>query len=328
MRKFFQEFKFEFDSMFNIHRQSIALLFAIPMLYTLLFAGLFYRNSVTNVPIIICNLDAGTHGRSISRDLFDTPEISVVAMESNPFEIENQMEKFGASGAIVIPRDFSKKINELQPTSVELILNNSNTVLGGTVLRAVQSVVAAHNAIVTVNQRAAYGWDLYQSQSAMISMSSRVLYNPTGGYIDFFLATLIIHAGQIATVFVLAPSIVIEKRFRGSEILDRLTAYLTSKLILYSTFELVTISICLGAAIGGFGMICRGNFFRDSRADSIIHHSHGFLRLDVCSERVCIVDRKFISRRNHSKYSSCSLRFVRFSVESRIDSRCGGCRSI
>ena len=260
MRKFFQEFKFEFDSMFNIHRQSIALLFAIPMLYTLLFAGLFYRNSVTNVPIIICNLDAGTHGRSISRDLFDTPEIEVVAMETNPIGIETQMEKFGASGAVVIPRDFSKKINELQPTSVELILDNSNTVLGGTVSRAVQSVVAAHNAIVTVNQRVASGWDLYQSQSAMISMSSRVLYNPTGGCIDFFLAALIIHAGQIAAVFVLAPSIVIEKRFRGSEILDRLTAYLTSKLILYSTFELVTISICLETAIDGFGMICRGNF--------------------------------------------------------------------
>ena len=140
MRKFFQEFKFEFDSMFNIHRQSIALLFAIPTLYTLLFAGLFYRNSVTNVPIIICNLDAGTHGRSISRDLFDTPEIEVVAMETNPIRIETQMEKFGASGAVVIPRDFSKKINELQPTSVELILDNSNTVLGGTVSRFVSEL--------------------------------------------------------------------------------------------------------------------------------------------------------------------------------------------
>ena len=86
---------------------------------------------------------------------------------------------------------------------IELIVDNKNTVLSGTASRAVQSVVGAHNSTTVVNRRMAAGWSSAQAQGAL-NLSSRMLYNPTGGYIDFFLAALIVHSGQIAIVFTMA----------------------------------------------------------------------------------------------------------------------------
>ncbi len=140
----------------------------------------------------------------------------------------------GARGAIVIPNDFSEKISRGESVSVELIIDNTNTILGGTVTRAVQSVVATESAEILAVDRIAAGWNTYQAQTARLSLSTRVFYNPTGGYSDFFLTVLILHSVQIALVFGIAPSIV-EEKLAGAK-------------------------INLAAGIKFFGITCRGNF--------------------------------------------------------------------
>ena len=86
-------------------------------------------------------------------------------------------------GAVVIPKNYSKEINGTGSTSIELIIDNTNRSVGGTVAKAVQSVLS--------------------NQNTNFNLSLRTLYNPTGGYIDFFLAALIMHSTQIAIVFAL-----------------------------------------------------------------------------------------------------------------------------
>ncbi|MBR1398410.1 MAG: ABC transporter permease, partial [Selenomonadaceae bacterium] len=86
-------------------------------------------------------------------------------------------------GSVVIPKNYSKEINGTGSTSIELIIDNTNRSVGGTVAKAVQSVLS--------------------NQNTNFNLSLRTLYNPTGGYIDFFLAALIMHSTQIAIVFAL-----------------------------------------------------------------------------------------------------------------------------
>ena len=119
MKEFLRELNDCAASMFTINRQGVAILIFLPIIYTLLFGGLFYKNSLTNIPVIICNLDDGSAGRSLVEDFMNTPELKVISVEGDALDDEN--------------------------------------------------------------------------------------------YTDFFLATLILHGGQIATIFVLEPSLAIRK---------------------------------------------------------------------------------------------------------------------
>ena len=140
-----------------------------------------------------------------------------------------------------------------------MIIDNTNTVLGGTVTRAVQSVISTESAEALVNNRIAAGWDVYQAQNAMMTLSTRIFYNPTSGYSDFFLTVLIIHSAQIAIVFLLAPEFSSEKQ-RRPEIFEKPLEILSAKILIYTAVEAAVMAFCFSIGIKFFGLICRGSF--------------------------------------------------------------------
>lgn len=110
MKEFFRELNDCAASMFTINRQGVAILIFLPIIYTLLFAGLFYENSLTKIPVIICNLDDGSTGRSLVEDFLNTPELKVIAVEGDALDDEKFLREDTAFGVIVIPKDFSNKL--------------------------------------------------------------------------------------------------------------------------------------------------------------------------------------------------------------------------
>ena len=70
---------------------------------------------------------------------------------------------------------------------------------------------------------------------------------------------MILHAGQIATVFVLGPSLAIRKKYRGENLFRNSARCLGAKIFLYTLFESAVMAICLAIGIKFFGMICHGN---------------------------------------------------------------------
>ena len=229
----------------------LAILIFLPITFTVIFGGLFYKNLVTGVPIIAVNLDDGLKSQKVLRDLYDTPEVEVIAVEGDAANVTARMLEIGASGAVVIPKDFSQKISRGENVSVELIIDNTNTVLGGTVTRAVQSVISTESGEALVNNRIAAGWDVYQAQNAMMTLSTRIFYNPTSGYSDFFLTVLIIHSAQIAIVFLLAPEFSSEKQ-RRPEIFERPLEILSAKILIYTAVEAAVMAFCFSIGIKFF----------------------------------------------------------------------------
>ena len=74
-----------------ILRKTLSLLIVIPILYTLLFGGLFSQNMLTEVPIIICNLDDGFESQNLIQNLYDTPELKIISVETNVDDISKLM---------------------------------------------------------------------------------------------------------------------------------------------------------------------------------------------------------------------------------------------
>ena len=258
MQEFIQELQTEWRLLMDLHKRSAWIILCLPVVYTLLFGGLFYKNRVVQVPVMVCNLDEGSCGRSLIEDLRSTPELKIMGICDEPTDVIAD----GDVGVVIIPADFSKKISQGEPVQIASIVDFTNTVQGGEVSKALQDVVGSYSAEIAVKERIVAGWPAERAMSAVpIQLSSRSLYNPTGGYNDFFLVVLIIHALQIAVVFVLGPSMVLEKKRRGSKLRRCRWQCLTAKLLTYSLLELGIIGLCLGGALWFFDIICRADFW-------------------------------------------------------------------
>ena len=94
-----------------ISRKTLLLLIIIPILYTLLFGGLFSRNVLTEVPIIVCNLDGGFESQKLIQNLYDTPELKIIFVETNAEDISKLLLENHSFGAVVIPENYSKELN-------------------------------------------------------------------------------------------------------------------------------------------------------------------------------------------------------------------------
>ena len=259
MRTFSGEVEREILQLFQEHKRAALLLVAIPLLYTMLFGALFIRNTLTDVPIAVCNQDGGSASRQLVKSLQDTPEVSVYQLDGDITTSERLLQQDIVYGLVVIPHDYGEKLATGNAATVELVLNNANTVIGGAISRAVVSITNSHSAALVIQNRVAAGWQKSQAENVQLSVSNRVLYNPTGGYIDFFLAALIIHASQIAQVFVLGPSLVMEKKLRRSELRPHPVRFLAAKLLVYSIFGTVILAVCLAIGMGFFDMICHSS---------------------------------------------------------------------
>ena len=117
--------------MYNVHLRAAGLLLFVPLIYILTFGGLFYQNTVIKVPVLICNLDDGNRSQKLIEDLYDTQEIEVVGVEYTAADMNKFFIKDQIAGLVIIPKDYSKKINTGGNAVVELIADVKNTVLGG-----------------------------------------------------------------------------------------------------------------------------------------------------------------------------------------------------
>jgi ABC-2 type transport system permease protein len=235
--------------LWSVHKKAFWMIVFVPILYTLLFGSLFYEGSLTKVPIIIENYDDGAQGRRFEQAFYDTPEFIIVDSTAVSY------------GTIIIPSDFSKKLDRGDSVSIEVVIDNTNTVIGGSIMKSIQTIVATYNAGQEAMNRISVGWtpQVAQAEAAPVVLSSRSLYNSTGGYNDFFLVVLIVHALQIGTVFVIGPSMVLEKRRRRDKLLRHPWQCLAAKLVVYTAIETVTFVVCLSLAAIIFKLVLHGN---------------------------------------------------------------------
>lgn len=259
MKNFLRILNQELNYLFTFHKRAILMLCFIPFLYTLLFGGVFYQNTVLHVPIAICNLDDGKEGDIITKELTKISEVSVVTVNNDLEAQKNMLNKQEIYAIVVIPPDFSQKVNRYQSANIEAIANNTNTVIGKSTLTGIQGVVATYSAQKAVLNRVSTGSTLANS-SNQINLSVRNLYNSTGGYEDFFLMILVLHALQIATVFILGPMFVNEKKLLFNRIAKHLYTLLLVRTIVYTTLVTCIMFICTLFAYKAFDLIYRSNF--------------------------------------------------------------------
>lgn len=257
MQTFLSYVAYELGALVRVQRRSLAVLVFLPFVYTLLFGGMFYPNVVTQVPIGIVNLDEGPQGRDIVRELGSVPEVRVDLVATDEAAGQEALRQQSIRALVIIPPTFSHDITQYQGAKVAVLVTNTNTLLGGTALKAIQSVIGTYNVEVQTQQAMASG--LTRPMAPQIAMSLRSLYNSTGGYEDFFLAALIVHALQIGVVFTVGPMWYLDKHRRRQELRRHGLAVLAAKAAVYTVLETLILLVCLTGSSFFFGLTMRPN---------------------------------------------------------------------
>lgn len=246
----------EIVALFTLHKRGTAMLFFIPLLYTLLFGGLFAKNAVNEVPVAVSDLDGSAESRSLIRAFDDADALSILLVGSTE-ETKAAFRRGKVAAYVVIPQDFSERLLSASPVSVEAVVNNANTVLGSTAMNGVQAVVGTLSAERAAANRMSRGIpsEAAAAMAAPVQLSLRSLYNSTGGYNDFYTSVLIVHALQIAAVFTVAPMASIERRYRRRNV----PAFLRLPICAFLLSVLLTASMLLSVLVGVslFDMACR-----------------------------------------------------------------------
>lgn len=192
----------------------LAIMIFLPLLYALLLGGTYCYNKLLSLPVAVCNLDEGERGLELTQMLGEAEELSLVTGAASVEEAESAYARGEVLAYVVIPADFSEKASRGELATVELAADNTNVAWGAELMSAVQGAVGTMNAQLMAEARLKAGWSESEAAAVPLTVSTRYLYNATGGYNDYFLSLLALHAEQIALVFAVGPLVSGERRSR------------------------------------------------------------------------------------------------------------------
>lgn len=185
-------------------RSSLAILFGIPLLYTILFGTMYSANVVKNIPLAVYDQDQTASSRSLLQAFADSERYHVAAHVTSQEDLEKYLHCKGAVAALVIPADFSRDIKMSRSAAVLVMTNATNLMFANGVLSSSQEIVQTFSA--AAGQKLLEGINQPPAQALKtvypVRISLRVVDNPTTAYSSFILSGLTVNGLQIAIYLV------------------------------------------------------------------------------------------------------------------------------
>ena len=194
----------EFRALFKGRFATIAILFGVPIVYTLLFGLLYSANIVKNIPLVIFDQDQTATSHALIQAFADSERYDIVGQVSTQDDMEQFMHNNAAMAAVVIPAHFSRDIKLSRTAGLLLELNATNLMFANNVLSTYPEIVQTFAA--GVGQKLVEGMNQPPDQALKTAMpvriSVRIVDNPTVSYSNFILPGLSINGLQIAIYLV------------------------------------------------------------------------------------------------------------------------------
>ena len=211
MKKIFAIAKYEIANIF-LHdiRRGILLIFAASA-YLLLFSWLYLFGIVNHIPMLIVDQDNTAISRNLTQKFADSDAFEAVAWGDKLEDVESWFHTQGRhSAALVIPKDFGKKIQTETQSNVMLVVDASNIIVSS------NSNIAAFDIVQSFNQemgRKLIARDVSQVpylaelRLEPVKFNYRILGNPQLDYLRFFVFGLALIAMQQGILLAVAAAV-------------------------------------------------------------------------------------------------------------------------
>ena len=233
MRKILAVARKEFRQIARDRRSLLVLLF-VPAYFLLLY-GYALSFDVQHIQLAVHDQDRSQASRDLVDTFVNSGYFDLIAQVSNSHEYEVLIDRGDARVALVVPTGLQADLLAGRRTPVQIIINGDNSNTASTVmgyaLRAVQSASAPYQVQGSSRQ-----------SGGVVSVESRVWYNPELRSALFLIPGLIAYIGMISAVISTSLSVVREKE-RGTMEQIRMAPLRTGEYIIGKTLPYFAISL-------------------------------------------------------------------------------------
>ncbi len=163
-------------------------------LYPLLYGVIYMNETIHDMPIAVIDQSNSTHSRKLIRSLDATPDLKVAHMFSNMEEVKDAFFKRHIHGVVLIPADFSHKINRKEQATVSTYSDMSSFLYYRTMALGTNFAILEHGNEVKLerlNDMGIVGRDA-EVAATPFTYEDVILYNEPMGYASFLLPALLI----------------------------------------------------------------------------------------------------------------------------------------
>lgn len=187
---------------------SLAILFGVPAVYTVLFGLVYSANIIKDIPLAVYDQDQTAVSRSLVQAFADSERYEIVGQVASREELDGYLRDNRAMAALVIPPQFARDIKNSRPVHIVLELNASNLMFANNVLSTYPEITQSFAA--AAGQKLLEGINQPPVQAlataAPMRLNVRIIDNPTVAYSNFVLPGLTMN-GLLIAIFLVASTL-------------------------------------------------------------------------------------------------------------------------
>ena len=215
----------------------LAVIFSFPVLLLIMF-GYAVNFDVKNIKIAIYNQDRSELSRDFINSLNSSEYFNIVSIINSYDDVDKYLDQKIAQCVVVIPQDFSRKINTNQNTSIQFLIDGVDANTGSIIQNYMFAATSRFNQKVTAEILARNGLKGFTP----ISLETQFWFNPDLKTTRYLIPGLIAMILIVTAVITVALSFVREKEKGTMEQLN-VSSLKTIDLILGKTFPFVVIAL-------------------------------------------------------------------------------------
>jgi len=240
-------------------KKMFPIIFVAPVLQ-LIVLGYAANFDVERIPVAVCDQDKSEESSQYLDKYFSGRFFQRAVNIDKSAEIDSMLESGKIQGAIVIPSGFGRKIEKGESSSVQLIVNGSDTNYATNTFNYAAQITARYSTgiMLTKIERAGIK-DIPQ-----ITLEQRLLFNPELRTKDFMVPAIMGLILMIITVLLTSMAIVREKEMGTIEQLIvtpiKKAPVLAGKLIPFMVIGFIDVVLVTAVAVFLFGIPFKGSY--------------------------------------------------------------------
>jgi ABC-2 type transport system permease protein len=237
-----------------------AIVFLAPVLQ-LVFLGYAANMDVNEITLTVYDQDKTSHSRMLIEDFQSSGYFTITGYVSGYDELTESLDYGTAAAAIVIPKDFEKKIKRKENVKLQAIFDGSDGNKASIASGYVQGITASYSRNILLDQKDKSGMSF---AAASVSPETRVWYNPDLKTRNFMVPSIMGLILMVITTVLMSMAIVKEREIGTLEqiIVTPIKPYqlIIGKLIPFAILGFIDVLLVTGVMVLWFGIGVRGDF--------------------------------------------------------------------
>ena len=225
----------------------ISVMILAPAIYAVLIGFVYKEGKVTDLPVIVVDMDNSPMSHQLIDMIEDNERLSVIAVKSENIETQDDLVREQAILAVIIPERFEADVLQKRYPEVNTFINTSNLLTANLASQGIQTVLGTFNAGIDIQTLMKKGVpaELAGTQFEPFKANYIKLFNPTGNYFIFMWPAIL--AVVLQQVLLLGFAVSFATEFRNktfqSELISHTKSSVTAILVKSMPMWVTTIGI-------------------------------------------------------------------------------------